>query len=148
MDDEGLILTLLRELAEYEKLLDVFHVTEEVIRRDYLGARPLLQCDLAFEGTEAAGIMTWELDVQLTRDSALVVFHDETLDRTFGVAVRAREVPALTLMQHGVPHLADMLALLPGDAFLDIELKEAPTAAMLDTILAARGPGLHRAVGV
>ncbi|HMA37178.1 MAG TPA: glycerophosphodiester phosphodiesterase family protein [Chloroflexia bacterium] len=36
----------------------------------------------AFRAALAAGIVTWELDVQLTRDSALVVFHDETLDRT------------------------------------------------------------------
>ena len=57
--DEGLILTLLRELADYEKLLDVFHVTEEVIRRDYLGEPRLLQCDLAFEGAAAVGVMTW-----------------------------------------------------------------------------------------
>jgi diamine N-acetyltransferase len=57
--EEELILALLRELAEYEKLLDVFHVTAAVIRRDYLGAQPLLQCDLAFEGDAPAGIATW-----------------------------------------------------------------------------------------
>jgi len=37
---------------------------------------------VAFRGAAAAGIGTWELDVQLTTDGALVVFHDETLDRT------------------------------------------------------------------
>ncbi|MBV9044652.1 MAG: GNAT family N-acetyltransferase [Alphaproteobacteria bacterium] len=57
--EEGLILTLMRELAEYEKLLDVFHVTEEVIRRDYLCAQPLLNCDLAFEGETPVGVATW-----------------------------------------------------------------------------------------
>jgi GNAT superfamily N-acetyltransferase len=57
--DEALILALLRELAEYEKLLDVFHVTAEVIARDYLGAQPLVQCDLAFDGDTPAGVMTW-----------------------------------------------------------------------------------------
>jgi diamine N-acetyltransferase len=57
--EEDLILALLRELAEYEKLLDVFHVTTAVIRRDYLGEQPLLQCDLAFEGEVPAGIATW-----------------------------------------------------------------------------------------
>jgi GNAT superfamily N-acetyltransferase len=59
LGDEELILTLLRELAEYEKLLDVFHITAAVIRRDYLGAQPLLLCDLAFEGDKPAGIATW-----------------------------------------------------------------------------------------
>ncbi len=57
--DEALILTLLRELADYEKLLDVFHVTEEVIRRDYLGPQPLVQCELAFDGDAPVGVMTW-----------------------------------------------------------------------------------------
>ena len=57
--DEALILQLLVELAEYEKLLEKFHINEDVIRRDYLGTAPLLNCDLAFEGTRAVGIATW-----------------------------------------------------------------------------------------
>src|SRR5437868_293382 len=57
--DEALILALLRELAGYEKLLDAFHIDEAVIRRDYLGAQPLVQCELAFDGDEAVGVMTW-----------------------------------------------------------------------------------------
>lgn len=57
--DEALILQLLVELAEYEKLLEKFHINEDVIRRDYLGAEPLLNCDLAFAGNEAVGIATW-----------------------------------------------------------------------------------------
>jgi diamine N-acetyltransferase len=59
LGDEALIFQLLRELAEYEKLLEKFHVTQEVIRRDYLGGQPLLNCDLAFEGGVPAGIATW-----------------------------------------------------------------------------------------
>ncbi len=57
--DEALIVTLLRELADYEKLLDKFRVTEDIVRRDYLGDRPLLQCELAFEGEAPVGVMTW-----------------------------------------------------------------------------------------
>lgn len=57
--DEGLVLALLRELAEYEKLLDRFHINEEIVRRDYLGERPLLHCDLAFEDEEPVGCATW-----------------------------------------------------------------------------------------
>jgi GNAT superfamily N-acetyltransferase len=57
--EEGLILALLRELAAYEKLLDVFHIDEEVVRRDYLGAAPLCQADLAFAGDVPVGIATW-----------------------------------------------------------------------------------------
>ena len=57
--DEDVILALLHDLAEYEKLLDKFHITREVIARDYLSAQPLCQCDLIFDGEEAAGIATW-----------------------------------------------------------------------------------------
>jgi diamine N-acetyltransferase len=57
--DEGVVLTLLRDLADYEKLLDKFHITAEVIARDYFGAQPLLNCDLAFEGDKPVGCATW-----------------------------------------------------------------------------------------
>src|ERR1700760_1046636 len=57
--DESLIVSLLRELAEYEKLLDRFHVTPEAVTRDYLCDTPLLFCDLAFEGDKPVGIATW-----------------------------------------------------------------------------------------
>ena len=57
--DEELILSLLRELAEYEKLLDKFHITLDVIRRDYLSERPLIHCDLAYEGDVPVGSASW-----------------------------------------------------------------------------------------
>ena len=57
--DEGVVLALLRDLAEYEKLLDKFHITADVIARDYFCAQPLLHCDLAFEGDTPIGCATW-----------------------------------------------------------------------------------------
>jgi GNAT superfamily N-acetyltransferase len=57
--DEALVLSLLHELADYERLLDKFHVTEEIVRSDYLGASPLLNCELAFEADSPVGVMTW-----------------------------------------------------------------------------------------
>jgi len=57
--DQDLILALLYELADYEKLLDRFHVTKDVVLRDYFGEAPLCHCDLAFEGDAPAGIATW-----------------------------------------------------------------------------------------
>jgi ribosomal protein S18 acetylase RimI-like enzyme len=57
--DEETILSLLRALADYEKLLDRFHITRAIITRDYLGERPRIQCDIAFEGETAVGIATW-----------------------------------------------------------------------------------------
>ncbi|HEY2034164.1 MAG TPA: GNAT family N-acetyltransferase [Rhizomicrobium sp.] len=53
------MLILLRELAEYEKLLDRFHITKEIVVRDYFRDQPLMNCDLAFEGAAPVGIATW-----------------------------------------------------------------------------------------
>lgn len=57
--DAGIVLALLRDLAEYEKLLDRFHITADVIARDYFCAQPLVNCDLAFEDETPVGIATW-----------------------------------------------------------------------------------------
>lgn len=57
--DETLILALLHELAVYEKLTDRFHITEAVIRRDYLCDKPLLECELAYDDSAPIGIATW-----------------------------------------------------------------------------------------
>jgi len=57
--DEDLILALLRELAAYEKLTDRFHITKEIVVRDYLCERPPIACDLAFEGEAPVGIASW-----------------------------------------------------------------------------------------
>jgi GNAT superfamily N-acetyltransferase len=59
MGDETLVLTLLYELAVYEKITDRFHITEAIIRSDYLCAQPLLNCDIAHEGDKPCGVMTW-----------------------------------------------------------------------------------------
>jgi GNAT superfamily N-acetyltransferase len=55
--DSHLIVSLLRELADYEKLQGGFSLTEEQVKRDMLGAA--CHCDLAFAGGEPAGIATW-----------------------------------------------------------------------------------------
>jgi GNAT superfamily N-acetyltransferase len=57
--DEETIRALLYELAEYEKLTDKFTITNEIVTRDYLNARPLIQCELALEGEAPIGIATW-----------------------------------------------------------------------------------------
>ncbi len=57
--DEKTILSLLRELASYEKLTDRFHLTEAVIARDFFGPDAACLCDLALLDGAPAGVMTW-----------------------------------------------------------------------------------------
>lgn len=56
-EDAGLILSLLGELAAYEKL--PITITEADIAFDFFGLRPLIECDLAFEGQQPAGLVTY-----------------------------------------------------------------------------------------
>src|SRR5256885_4192677 len=55
--DAPAIVSLLKELAAYEKLLDHFSLDEELVRRDMFGAA--CHCELAFNGAQPVGIATW-----------------------------------------------------------------------------------------
>jgi GNAT superfamily N-acetyltransferase len=57
--DEALVVKLLHELADYEKLLDKFTITEAIVTRDYFCEPPLLRCDIAYENGMPVGIATW-----------------------------------------------------------------------------------------
>lgn len=57
LSDAAAIVSLLKELADYEKLLDHFTLTEDQAGRDMFGAA--CHCDLAFRGDEPVGIATW-----------------------------------------------------------------------------------------
>jgi len=57
--DEDIILALLYELAEYEKLTDKYKITREIITRDYLCDHPPINTDLAYANEKPAGIATW-----------------------------------------------------------------------------------------
>ena len=57
-NDAPLILEMLRELAVYEKVPESgFRLTQDIVLRDMFGAA--CHCDLAFDGRDAAGIVTW-----------------------------------------------------------------------------------------
>jgi GNAT superfamily N-acetyltransferase len=57
--DEEVMYALLGELAEYEKLMPIFRITPETIRRDFFSAAPRCHCELAYDGDKAVGIANW-----------------------------------------------------------------------------------------
>ena len=57
--DEDTMFALLFELAEYEKLTHIFHITPETIERDFFSPQPRCHCELLFESGEAVGIANW-----------------------------------------------------------------------------------------
>ena len=79
-----------------------------------------------------------ELDVQLSRDGEVVVFHDDTLDRVCGVHARVddltwKELSELHLCgtEERIPLFSEVLASISGCEALIVELKTGPRNRML-----------------
>ena len=58
-DEAGLVLSLIRELAEYEKLLHEVEASEAMIADALFCASPRLFCDIAEWNAEVAGFAVW-----------------------------------------------------------------------------------------
>lgn len=58
-EEAGLVFSLVRELAEYEKLLHEVHASEADIAEALFGANPRLYCDIAEWNGEPAGFAVW-----------------------------------------------------------------------------------------
>ncbi len=58
-DETGLVLSLVRELAEYEKLLHEVEATEADLAEALFGDNPRLFCDIACWNGEPAGFAAW-----------------------------------------------------------------------------------------
>jgi GNAT superfamily N-acetyltransferase len=58
-DEAGLVLSLVRELAEYEKLSHEVEATESMIAEALFGDHPRLFCDIAEWSGEVAGFAVW-----------------------------------------------------------------------------------------
>jgi GNAT superfamily N-acetyltransferase len=58
-DETGLVLSLVRELAAYEKLLHEVEATEAMIGEALFGSNPRLFCEVAEWNGEPAGFAVW-----------------------------------------------------------------------------------------
>ena len=93
------------------------------------------------------GIDGVEFDVRLSRDGVPVLLHDETLERVQGRDDAVTDLTAAELRGAGIPSLVEVLAALPKETFLDVELKGAGHgAATADAMRAGRGKAPKRAV--
>ena len=79
-----------------------------------------------------------ELDIHLTRDGRLAVIHDNSLLRTAGVDVKAKDLTAEELSQYRlegteekIPFLEDVIPLFEGKAPMIVELKVEGNSATL-----------------
>jgi glycerophosphoryl diester phosphodiesterase len=112
----------------------------------------------AFAAAIEAGAQMCELDVQLTRDGAVVVMHDDTVDRTTDGrgAVCAMTLDELKRLDAGVrfgaqfkgeriPTLAEVFALTDGRCGLNIEIKAASTTPARVEGISRKGLGTEGA---
>jgi GNAT superfamily N-acetyltransferase len=58
-EDAALVVALVRELAEYERLLHEVRLTPEDVARDLFGPRPYAEAVIAREGDQAVGFALW-----------------------------------------------------------------------------------------
>lgn len=79
-----------------------------------------------------------ELDVQLTKDQTLVVFHDINLKRMCGIDkyledTTYQELQTLTLLttKEKIPTLNEVLKLIQGKVLLDIEIKKTENIELI-----------------
>lgn len=83
-----------------------------------------------------------ELDVRLTKDFELVVFHDDNLKRMTGLDINVdkltlEELSNLNLLDTNeqIPLLIDVLSLINGQVLIDIEIKETKRIKEITTKL-------------
>jgi glycerophosphoryl diester phosphodiesterase len=103
-------------------------------RRDPENTLAAFRAALAIPGADGL-----ELDVRASVDGVAVVLHDASLWRVQGRRLRASRLTARELAAHGVPSLAEVLAVCSPDVFLDVELKEDLGEAALGPLRAVRG---------
>lgn len=104
---------------------------------------------VAVERALRAGADGIEVDVRRCASGELVVIHDETVDRVTDQSGRVRDLSLSTLRSlevlgtgAGVPALADVVATVPPDVVLNVELKETGLAEDLLSTVAASDPSI------
>lgn len=76
VNDAPLILGFIRELAEYERMLDSVEATEEDIRRDLFGENPRSFCEIAENEGEPVGFALWFYNYSTFRGRAGIYLED------------------------------------------------------------------------
>lgn len=83
-----------------------------------------------------------ELDVRLTKDKKIVVFHDSSLNRLTHISTKIEDITYQELKQihlldteECIPLLTDVLNIVDGKVFLDIEIKNGSRMKELEILL-------------
>src|ERR1700688_729672 len=75
-DEAGLVLSLVRELAEYEKLLHEVEATQALLAAALFGDNPRLFCEIAEWDGEPAGFAVWFINFSTFSGSSGIYLED------------------------------------------------------------------------
>jgi len=75
-DDSALVYSLVRELADYEKLIDEVDATEEMIAAALFGDQPRIHCDIAEWEGRPAGFAVWFVNFSTFRGRPGIYLED------------------------------------------------------------------------
>lgn len=95
----------------------------------FMSAKGVMENSLDAFQKAVEGGYGMELDVQLTRDGEVVVFHDETLERLYGVSKAIKDADYEQV--RFLPTLKDVLALVNGKTPIIVELKSYDRISLL-----------------
>ena len=112
----------------------------------------------AFMEAIAAGAQMIEFDIQLTKDSALVIMHDETVDRTTNGKGKVSELTLAEIRQLDagskkgaqyagtrVPTFEEALAVMPRNVWLNCHLKGGAATGRASALMVAQTHRVHQA---
>jgi glycerophosphoryl diester phosphodiesterase len=112
----------------------------------------------AFQEAIRLGVHMIEFDIQLTKDSALVIMHDGTVDRTTNGKGKVSEMTLLEIRQLDagikkderfagvqVPTLEEVLALMPKNVWLNCHLKGGADLGLKSATALKKAGRLHQA---
>lgn len=110
---------------------------KKTLRIAHRGARAyaLENTLLAFQKALALGCDAIELDIQLSKDNALVVIHDDSVSRTTNASGLVKDLTLLELQKLGIPSLQDVLDFIAKRCMINIEIKANHVFDSLHTII-------------
>ena len=106
--DEGLVLSFIRKLADYEKLSHEVVATETDIREALFGKTPRCICDLAFWNGGPAGFALWFYNFSTFRGKAGIYLEDLFVEphlRGAGIGKALLKHLARRCLDEGLPRL-------------------------------------------
>jgi GNAT superfamily N-acetyltransferase len=106
--DVPLILSLIRELAEFERALNEVHATETSLESSLFGEAPAVFCDIAEYDGEPAGFALWFLNYSTWLASHSIYLEDlyvRSAMRGKGIGVALLSHLAAICVERGYPRL-------------------------------------------